>query len=70
MMKTYNFPKFELNHRELKEVTEYRYLNYITTNDGTDDKAIGRQVRISYAQGNTMIRYFGKWSFPFKITFF
>ena len=70
MMKTYNFPKFYLNHRELKEVSEYRYLDYITTNDGTDDKDIWRQVRILYAQGNKMIRHFGKCSYPVKITLF
>ena len=70
MMKTYNFPKFYLNHRELKEVSEYRYLGYITTNDGTDDKDIWRQVRILYAQGNKMIRHFGKCSYPVKITLF
>ena len=54
MCKELKFPLFTLNGIEMKEVTEFKYLGHILTNDLSDDKDIMRQRKHLFLQSNLL----------------
>ena len=59
-------PNFCLDASVLKEVTSFKYLGHIISNDLKDDLDIQRQYKAIYARGNALIRTFSYCSSPVK----
>ena len=63
-------PRFTLNGNVLKEVSSFRYLGCIITNELSDDADIERQRNKLYIQGNTILRKFYMCSIEVKVKLF
>ena len=70
LLRNVDIPPFVLNGVILKEVTQYKYLGYIISNDMTDDLDIERQRRQIFVQGNQMLRKFFMCNTDVKVQLF
>ena len=64
------FPPIMLEGKELKFVTEFKYLGHIILHDFRDDTDIDREIRSIFFRANMLVRKFGKCSAAVKITLF
>jgi exonuclease III len=63
-------PLFYMNDNILQEVSQYKYLGFIVTNDKRDKKDMMRQLRGIYTRGNVLVRNFSQCHIDTKITLF
>ena len=69
-LKNLHVPTIYLNESPLKWVTNQKYLGVYFSDNVTDDRDITRELRALYAQGNIILRKFGKCSLQVKIQLF
>ena len=63
-------PKFTLNGRSLRQVSEEKYLGCIMSDDFSDDLDLSRQMRAIYTRGNMLIKNFKSCSDDVKLQLF
>ena len=59
-----------LQGETLPVVTEYKYLGTVISDDKSDKLDIERQIRATYAQGNSIVRKFNMCSYMVKLRLF
>ena len=70
LCKNYSIPDFILDGAKLMLVNKHKYLGVILSCDQKDDLDIRRQIRILYARGNMIIKFFRHCSKEVKCTLF
>ena len=70
MFKDIHIRNFLLNGETLPKVSKYKYLGHIIIEDLCDNDDISKQNKISYAQGNALIRTFYMCTESVKCTLF
>jgi hypothetical protein len=63
-------PKFTLDGRSLRQVSEEKYLGCIMSDDFSDDLDLSRQMRAIYTRGNMLIKNFKSCSDDVKLQLF
>lgn len=69
-LKSADLPVFYLNNAALSVTKSTKYLGHIFMDNLSDDLDIGRQCRQIYAQGNVILRKFGRCSIDVKVQLF
>ena len=69
-VKDFTFPYFVMNGESIMEVPFVKYLGHVISADMKDGRAIMRQCRQLYAQGNALARRFHMCSDNVKVTIF